>query len=444
MRGVVFCFFLSFPSIIHSQTLLSEDFDYPAGESLTSHGWTAYGAAGINPVLVHSPGLEYPGHPGSGVGNAARLSGMDEDVQRTFPMQSDKTVYVSFLVNVQNATTGTVDKHFFHLNTSPQIGRVYARRTSGAIAFGLEHGAEGPVFTDAIYAMNAVYLIVLRYDHVSGAGNDAVRLYVFESGIPPVEPAVSTLGPSRTTGTEPSSLSSVSLRQANSPDNDFIIDGIRVGTSWSEAGLPVELSHFGAATKSGAVELRWRTESEVANYGFEIERRCIGKVENCNKGNEASTHSIVPSFPYSNWGTVGFMQGAGTTSLPREYSFTDKPGEPGRYAYRLKQIDLDGTFTWSREVIADSEIENDGDVVSCYPNPFNGIVMFSLRVMEPGRVTLKVYDVTGKSIATLLDEEKLPGTYRFPWDSGDRTSGVYYSVARFGERIAVRKVVLVR
>ncbi|MEP0823124.1 MAG: T9SS type A sorting domain-containing protein [Ignavibacterium sp.] len=431
MRGVVFCFFLCFPSTLLSQTLLVEDFVYPAGESLTSHGWTAYGAAGINPVLVHSPGLEYPGHPGSGVGNAARLSGTDEDVRRSFAAQSDKTVYVSFLVEVRNATTGTADKHFLHLNTSPQIGRVYARRTSGSIAFGLEHGAEGPVFTDAVYAMNAVYLLVLRYDHVSGAANDAARLYVFENGVPAVEPAVPTLGPTRTTGSEPSSLSGVSLRQADSPDNDFIIDGIRVGTSWSEAGLPVELSSFGARAEKGFVELGWRTESETENYGWEVERRTFSGFKFQVSGSET-------------WNRIGFVQGAGTSSSPKEYVFVDGPVQPGRYAYRLKQIDLDGTTTWSREVIAMVETDDSAAVVGCYPNPFNGTANFIVRVSEEGRVQLTVHDVLGRKVITLLDERKVPGIYRVSWPAVGAPSGVYYYTGEVGGKRTAGKLVFVK
>lgn len=426
MRGVLFCFLLSVPSIILSQTLLEEDFAYPAGDTLTAHTWLAHASGGTNPILVDTSGLDYAGYPGSGIGNSARLSGAGEAIHRDFSEQSNTTVYASFLVNVQNASATASGRYFFHLNSSAtHAGRIHAQKTSDMIAFGLAVTTEEPVFTDPVFGMNTVYLVVLRYDHKSGAANDTARVYIFEGGIPPVEPGVPTLGPFGTSGVEPGTLSGVSLRQTNGSGNDVIMDGIRVATSWSEAGLPVELSWFGATATAGAVELKWRTESEVDNFGFEIERRPF---------------TIQPS----PWTTRGFVQGTGTSPSPREYAFVDKPGEPGRYAYRIRQIDLDGTATWSKEAFVEVETEGQEAVVSCYPNPFNGAVNFLVRVPEEGRVVLTVHDVLGREVAKLLDETRLSGTYRVFWSAEGVSSGVYYYQADFAGTRTVGRVVFLK
>lgn len=450
MRGVLFSLLVSFSSTLSSQTLLVDDFSHPAGDALTLYGWTAHGSAGTNPILVHSAGLTYAGHPGSGTGNAVRLFGTGEDVHRSFATQSNTTVYVSFLISVQDASTGTSEKHFLHLNTSSHVGRVSVVRSSGSIAFGLERGSEGPIFTGTTYSLNTVYLVVLRYDHVSGSDNDAASLYVFENGVPTVEPAVPTLGPVTTTGTEPSGISAVALRQADSPSNDFLIDAIRIGTSWTEAGLPVQLSRFEATAGKGVVELRWRTESETGNYGFDVERRRMegggwmmddgGWVMDDARTNRRH-YSPFTIHDSRQWQVIGFVPGSGTSSSPREYAFTDTPDQPGRYAYRLKQIDLDGTTTRSGEVIVDVAGDDDAVVVSCYPNPFNGIMNVLVQVPQEGRVVLKVHDVLGREVATLLDERKVPGTYRVLWPAEGVSSGVYYYRGEVGgKRIAGRMV----
>ena len=82
-----------------------------------------------------------------------------------------------------------------------------------------------------------------------------------------------------------------------------------------------------------------------------------------------------------------------------------------------------------------------------YPNPFNGSTTVEFQIPNSasggGFVTLKVYDVLGRVVATLVDGEMSPGVYRIRWDAAV-SSGVYYCVLRAGQSAAIRPMVLVK
>ena len=116
--------------------------------------------------------------------------------------------------------------------------------------------------------------------------------------------------------------------------------------------------------------LKWETATEINNYGFEIERRKIGNIvlemedKNFTSTNDEST--------ISQWSNVSFVSGSGTSNSPKNYSFTDRNLSLGRYAYRIKQIDQDGTFKYSQSV--EMEVGLVPKVLTLsqnYPNPFN-------------------------------------------------------------------------
>ncbi len=88
--------------------------------------------------------------------------------------------------------------------------------------------------------------------------------------------------------------------------------------------LPVELASFTATVNDNEVRLSWQTATETNNGGFEIERL------------------------QDSWQNVGFVEGHGTTTNEQNYSFIDKNLSPGKYQYRLKQIDYDVSFKYSR------------------------------------------------------------------------------------------------
>ncbi|MEX2116016.1 MAG: T9SS type A sorting domain-containing protein [Bacteroidota bacterium] len=451
MWGFLCCLVFLYTSSLLSQTLLQEDFSYSEGDSLVSHGWSAHGSAGTNPVRVITPGLVYIGYAGSGTGNAARLYTTGEDVNHSIPVQSDADVYVSILVLVQETTTSSAE-HFLHFNVGTHVGRVFARKASGKIAFGIAKSSESAIFTEAVYSLSTVYLVVLRYTHVSGNDNDTVRLFVMESGVPSAEPANATLGPVTAVGSEPSGITSVALRQGGSVVTDFVVDGIRVGTSWDEAGLPVTFSRFAANPMGNDVRLEWRTESETGNFGFEIERREMGQIltdtrryESENDGVNSANSSPFTLHPSPSWIVVGFVPGSGTSSSPKDYSFVDQNVLPGRYAYRIKQIDHSGFFTYTSTLEIGVGSFPRGLILSQnYPNPFNPSTTVRFSSQKEERTSVRVYDLTGRLVRVLLDRIVQAGWHEIDFDAEGLPSGIYLARIEAGGQIAVRKIVLAK
>ncbi len=192
--------------------------------------------------------------------------------------------------------------------------------------------------------------------------------------------------------------------------------------------LPVELTSFVAEINGRNVELKWITSSEINNAGFDVERRTVG--------------SEV-------WTKLGFVNGNGTTSQVRSYSFTDRNVANAKYNYRLKQTDFNGNYTYydlSNEVIAG--IPEKFALSQNYPNPFNPSTLINYDIPFEGKVSLKVFDMSGKEVASLVNEVKSAGFYSVRFDASGIQSGVYfYKLA--GESngnsfSAVKKMMLVK
>lgn len=195
------------------------------------------------------------------------------------------------------------------------------------------------------------------------------------------------------------------------------------GGDEGDVPLPVELSGFSANVSGNSINLQWTTASELNNYGFEVERK-HGK---------------------SSWLIVGFVEGAGTTSEFRNYNFIDKDLLSGVYAYRLKQIDLDGSFTYhllSGEV--EIGIPDMFDLVQNYPNPFNPSTVINYSIASPVPVRLVVFNSIGEEVITLVSELKQPGNYTVNFNAGSISSGVYYYKLVAGEFVAVKKMLFIK
>jgi hypothetical protein len=187
-----------------------------------------------------------------------------------------------------------------------------------------------------------------------------------------------------------------------------------------------------AAIRSGAI-LHWTTASEVDNAGFEVERRGIANVE----------------LSIANWTKVGFVAGAGTSTSPREYSFTDAPA-PGRYAYRLKQIDRNGGSTYFSEVEVEVGLAPRELTLGNYPNPFNPSTEIEFTVDAPSgaegqKATLRIYNVLGQEVATLFDGMAKAGQfYRQSFEASSMPSGVYYYALETSSSRLVRRMLLMK
>jgi hypothetical protein len=168
--------------------------------------------------------------------------------------------------------------------------------------------------------------------------------------------------------------------------------------------LPVELAGFSSSINNKKIELAWETATETNNYGFEIERK-LGS--------------------FSDWICIGFVKGSGNSYSPKSYSFKDSPALTGTYTYRLKQIDLNGHFKYSNEIEVVYNNVFNFSLNQNYPNPFNPSTTINYQLLTEGFVSLKVYDVLGNEITTLVNETKQTGVHEVNFDASGYTSGIY-------------------
>ncbi len=233
MKRVYFLLvFLMASGSIFSQ-LLTENFEYTAGQALTANTWTAHSGAGTNAISVVSPGLTYSGHPGSGVGNAASMINTGEDVNKTFsgPVTSG-SVYASFLVNFSAIQTGDYFTGFLQ-TTSIFPVRVYAKTDgAGGFFFGVSKGSSAAVYETNARALNTTYLVVIKYTFNTGSTtDDEINLWV-NPALGGTE-TTATIAGVTSTGGDATTIGAIMLRQGsatNAPSQK--VDAILAGTTW--------------------------------------------------------------------------------------------------------------------------------------------------------------------------------------------------------------------
>jgi hypothetical protein len=189
-----------------------------------------------------------------------------------------------------------------------------------------------------------------------------------------------------------------------------------------DQSVPVELVSFSAELNMDIVLLHWITATEKNNGGFEIEKKQ----------------------DKSGWEKIGFVEGHGTTTEPNSYSFTDKNISTGIYLYRLKQIDYNGSFEYSLEVKVEVGAPQEFSLEQNYPNPFNPSTKIQYSVPQTSQVQIKVFDVIGNEIETLVNEEKPLGTYEITWYAENLPSGVYFYQLKAREFIQTKKMILIK
>ncbi|MDO8549144.1 MAG: agmatine deiminase family protein [Ignavibacteria bacterium] len=205
--------------------------------------------------------------------------------------------------------------------------------------------------------------------------------------------------------------------------------------------VPVELISFSASAERNDIVLNWITASEMNNSGFEIERS-VG-----------SRQSAVGNI----WEKISFVKGNGTTTEFQNYQFIDKNLSTGKYSYSLKQIDFDGSFEYlpsgqAGSNVIEVEVGTPGEfsLSQNYPNPFNPSTSIQYAVSSPangtGRqfVSLKVYDILGREVTTLVNEQKQPGVYEAEFSAGGLASGIYYYKLQAENFIQTRKMILIK
>jgi len=213
--------------------------------------------------------------------------------------------------------------------------------------------------------------------------------------------------------------------------------GQAVQSNDSTISLPVELTSFTGAAFNDYVTLNWTTSTEINCYGFAIERTAS---LNLSKG-ETSGKTF--------WETVGFVQGYGNSNSQKSYSFVDNLSNLAilkscNFQYRLKQIDNDGSFKYSNTVQSKINKPSSFELKQNYPNPFNPATTISYQLSVFSHVTLKIYDILGNKITTLVNQEKPAGTYEVTWNAAGQPSGVYFYQLRAGNFTDTKKLILLK
>ena len=128
----------------------------------------------------------------------------------------------------------------------------------------------------------------------------------------------------------------------------------------------------------------------------------------------------------NDWEEIRFVQGNGTTTEKHTYSFYDENVLPGIYKYRFKQIDFDGSFKYSEEIVVDVTPPAKFYLEQNFPNPFNPETNISFTIAQESNVSIKLYDIIGREIKVLVNENKKPGYYTIKLKGGELSSGVYF------------------
>ncbi len=192
--------------------------------------------------------------------------------------------------------------------------------------------------------------------------------------------------------------------------------------------LPVELTAFTVQVDGNAATLWWTTASETNNFGFDVQLQ--------------STRT--------GWSKIAFVPGHGTTNQPQSYRFTDTELTSGDYQYRLKQIDLDGSFEYSAVVEVSINPPSTFFLSQNYPNPFNPETVIAYSLPATAQVVLTIYNLRGRQIRSLVNDIQPAGEHRAEWDGLNQegeevASGVYfYSLRVKGQARATRRMLFLR
>jgi len=196
----------------------------------------------------------------------------------------------------------------------------------------------------------------------------------------------------------PSGTTRIKLKAISAFGNNLWVDNIAVINI-----IPVELTSFNAKVDGNNVNLTWSTATETNNKGFSVERKSGEKFE-----------------------TIAFVDGHGTTVESKNYSFTDNGLNSGSYTYRLKQVDFDGTFAYSKAVEVDMNIPDQYSLNQNYPNPFNPATSIDFGLAVDSKVSLKVFNILGQEVAVLANGLISAGTHKVSFNGSNLFSGVYF------------------
>ena len=189
----------------------------------------------------------------------------------------------------------------------------------------------------------------------------------------------------------------------------------------TDSPLPVELTTFVSNTVGRNVELNWVTSTEKNSNEFVVER-----------------------MSGSDWLPIGTVKAADQSNSPKSYSYTDKNLQSGKFQYRLKMVDNDGTFKYSSVTEAVIVVPGEYSLFQNYPNPFNPSTIINYSVPADGNVKLSVYNIKGELIRTVVNGFRKAGYYSAAFDGTGLSSGIYFYKIDAGKYSQTRKMILIK
>jgi PKD repeat protein len=367
-------FLIGFTLNGNAQLLFEENFAYPVGDLITTHGWTNHSGTS-NFIATTAASISYSGYLSSGVGNEVLLLATGEDANKGFTAQTTGVVYAAFLANITSA--GTAGDYFFHLGQAA-IGTAFKARVfvkndgTGNLAFGITHTggtSNTPIYTGNTYALNTTYLIAIKYTFVAGTANDIVSL-IINPVLGGTEPSP-TVTAADAAQSDPTDIGTVAVRQGTAGNTVNVkLDGIRVGLTWNDVA-------GGSATTSITV----------------------GSPAAGEQWRQGSTHNITWSASLTN------------TNVMIEYTANASAGTPTWTTLNPSIAASAGSWAWSipsgQALSSDSKIRvtdipqtatGSSGIFNIISPPLQISTLAALRALTPG--TSEVYTYTGQGILT--------------------------------------------
>ncbi|MCK6603453.1 MAG: DUF4623 domain-containing protein [Ignavibacteriaceae bacterium] len=263
-------------------------------------------------------------------------------------------------------------------------------------------GSNSIMYLGSIDRSATEYVVTFAY----GAGNENA----FVAAVPNGDPNVATLyGKTTSLGTNSNGNGTGDVDIKINDDNTRTIFVLSTNNGFgaykTTTVVPVEFASFAAAAEGRNAVLNWSTATETNAKEFVIERK---------SGSEE-------------WSSAGVVRAAGTTTTTQNYTFTDKNLNSGKYQYRLRQIDFDGTFAFSNTVEVEIGTPVTFELSQNYPNPFNPSTRINFSIPVAARVTLELFDISGQRVAVLMDADLNMGYHTVDVDAVKygMSSGVY-------------------
>ncbi len=432
MKKALFILFFVFAPFIAWGQIWIEHFNYNPGDTLPD-GTNWIWHSGKDGIQVLSGSLSFPGYMASEANRVKVDSVRTTDASRLLDQQySTGAIYASFLMKVTGtpSTSGTYFFHFMRGATTFFGGRVWIKRSSSPTTFqlGVSVTSNSPVWYNQDLSLNSTYLVVVKYQFVSGSNNDIASLWVFEEGqsIPSTEPAPHV---QKTGESDLFFIDRIALRQA-AGIGPIEIDEIRVGLSWADAPLPVQVSNLIAEALGRYIRIKIETQTENSDFlGFNVYRSKDGE-----------NFKLLASYE-----NVEELRAKKSSGFGSKYEFVDKDVKvAGNYYYKIEAVSL-------------NEKKFIGDVLKVffnppasyslsqnYPNPFNPETVIEFEIPEDVHVVLIVYDISGREVGRLVDGVVPAGYHKVKFDGSNLPSGIYFYKLKAGKFVDVKKMVLMK